>query len=157
MKRNFFKRMALQSSFAARIKHVLPTSMRQRLKRLREQANSRPRLAVGIMLTVAALNLVLLVVVSEKSRQQPLSYRALNPVDRVIPNEQAFAASAPDIPFTLRNFLQVQAMKDSLALLMGKSQRSMEDTLLFIRILERYARLDTAFARQLYHKSFPIK
>ena len=45
--------------------------------------------------------------------------------------------------------MAMRSIRDSLELLRTKGFRSREDTLLFLRIMERYARLDTAFARQL--------
>jgi hypothetical protein len=59
---------------------------------------------------------------------------------------------AADIPFTWKNFQEIRALKDSLEYLMGKTQRSEADTLLFIRIFEKYARLDPAFAKAIVKK-----
>jgi hypothetical protein len=59
---------------------------------------------------------------------------------------------AADIPFTWKNFQVISALKDSLEYLMGKTQRSEADTLLFIRIFEKYARLDPAFAKAIVKK-----
>jgi hypothetical protein len=146
MRRNFFNPRHVVSQ----LRNLLPSSLSRQLNILREKANRRPGMAAGILVAVATANLLLLVIVSERSRQQPLSYRSLNPIRRVVGDRQL--PRAAEIPFTLHNFLEVRAMKDSLATLMGKTSRTREDTLLFIRILERYARLDTAFATQLHRK-----
>jgi hypothetical protein len=101
------------------------------------------------LLTATTLNFGVLMLVSEHGRQQAFSYQSLNPLTSRNTGARPSGQTAAQIPFTLHNFLEVRVLKDSLTQLMGKQGRSREDTLLFIRILERYARLDTAFARSL--------
>ena len=138
-----------RTSPASLLKAMLPSAVLHRLRSLREAANRRPKAAVAILLTATSLNFGLLMLVSEHGRQQAFSYQSLNPLAPRITGARPSSQTAAQIPFTLQNFLEVRALKDSLTQLMGKQGRSREDTLLFIRILERYARLDTAFARSL--------
>ena len=133
---------------------MLPSAVLNRLRSLREAANRRPKAAVAILLTATSLNFGLLMLVSEHGRQQAFSYQSLNPLAPRITGARPSSQTAAQIPFTLQNFLEVRALKDSLTQLMGKQGRSREDTLLFIRILERYARLDTAFARSLSDRQY---
>ena len=63
--------------------------------------------------------------------------------------DHASSRHSPPIPYSLRNFMEMRSIRDSLELLRAGGFRTRQDTLLFLRILGRYARLDTSFARQL--------
>ena len=63
--------------------------------------------------------------------------------------DHASSKHSPPIPYSIRNFLEMRSIRDSLELLRAGGFRTRQDTLLFLRILGRYARLDTSFARQL--------
>jgi hypothetical protein len=143
MKRNFFKPSTLQPQ------HTPLPHWRQRFVRIKNRANERPKLSVAILLGAATLNFGLLLLIARNTRQEAFSYSTLHPAGLLKQSRSNAAATMPTIPFTIQNFLQIRAIKDSLALLIGKADRSREDTLLFMRILDQYAQLDTAFAREL--------
>ena len=105
---------------------------------------------MAILLGAATLNFGLLLLIARNTRQEAFSYSTLHPAGLLRQGGSNAAATLPTIPFTIQNFLQIRAIKDSLALLIGKADRSREDTLLFMRILDQYAQLDTAFARELH-------
>jgi hypothetical protein len=58
----------------------------------------------------------------------------------------------PSIPFSIRNIITVKHIRDSLQYLMAKEKKSHDDTLLFIRLMTRYAKLDTSFNRLINKK-----
>lgn len=128
---------------------ILPVRLRQWCQRVREIANAHPRKTVAIILAAVSLNVSLVIYLSEKTRQQPFSYTNLSPAKVVNRQWEKVNLQAADIPFTWKNYQQISALKDSLEYLMGKANRNKEDTLLFIRIFERYAELDPAFAKAL--------
>ena len=130
---------------------LLPTPVVERLKTIRSAANQRPRLTAAILLAFAVVNFGLLLLTGSADRARAFDYpwKGRQSVDGMFKDKVSDQGQAPSIPYSLRNFLAMRSIRDSLELLRTKGFRSREDTLLFLRIMERYARLDTAFARQV--------
>jgi hypothetical protein len=118
-------------------------------------ANRHPRKTVAILLAGVAFNVAIVIYLSETTRQQPFSYTSITPGKIVAKEWETVNGRAADIPFTWKNFQQISELKDSLEYLMRKTDRNAEDTLLFIRIFERYAQLDPAFAKAVWKGSPP--
>lgn len=137
------------------LRSILPNGVLRWCLRMRMVANRRPRKTVGVILSLVSLNVAFVFYLSEKSRQQAFSYTSISPGKLVGQQIKALNVQAGDIPFTWKNYQQVSALKDSLEYLMNKTNRNAEDTLLFIRIFERYARLDPAFAKAILKGSPP--
>jgi|GWRWMinimDraft_13_1066021.scaffolds.fasta_scaffold12920_2 hypothetical protein len=156
MKKSSSDTTARQLSKETIIHMIMPVRLRKWCHRVREIANANPRKTVAIILAGVALNVGMVIYLSEKSRQQPFSYTNLSPAKVVGRDWEKVNLQAADIPFTWKNYQQITALKDSLEYLMGKANRNKEDTLLFIRIFERYAELDPAFAKALMRES-PVK
>lgn len=156
MKKNSSEPTARQLSKETIIRMIMPVKLRQWCQRVRDIANAHPRKTVAIILAAVSLNVGMVIFLSEKTRQQPFSYTNLSPAKVVGRDWEKVNLQAVDIPFTWKNYQQVSALKDSLEYLMGKANRNKEDTLLFIRIFERYAELDPAFAKALM-RELPVK
>ena len=146
MKKSSSKPTESTLSKRAIMRLMMPVRLLQWCQRVREMANAHPRKTVAIILAAVSLNVGMVIYLSEKTRREPFSYTTISPV-KVVGNDWGKVnLQAADIPFTWKNYQQVSALKDSLEYLMGKANRNKEDTLLFIRIFERYAELDPAFA-----------
>ena len=128
---------------------MMPNRLLRWCQRVHNIANGHPRKTVAIILVGVSLNVGMLIYVSERSRRAPFSYTSMSPVKLVSRQWDTVTLQAGDIPFTWKNYQQITALKDSLEYLMGKTDRNAEDTLLFIRIFERYAALDPAFNQAL--------
>ena len=132
-----------------RMTALLPAPVQGRLKVLRAAANAKPRLTAGLLLAFALLNFGLLLLTgSRTSKAFDYPWDASQSEGRML-NDHASSKQSPPIPYSLRNFLEMRSIRDSLELLRVGGFRTRQDTLLFLRILGRYARLDTSFARQL--------
>jgi hypothetical protein len=132
-----------------RMAALLPAPLQGRLKALRASANKRPRLTAGLLLAFALTNFALLLLTgSRASKAFDYPWNASQSEGRML-EDHASSKHSPPIPYSIRNFLEMRSIRDSLELLRAGGFRTRQDTLLFLRILGRYARLDTSFARQL--------
>ena len=152
MKKNSSKPTFSTVSKRALVRSMMPNRLLRWCRRVRIVANRNPRRTVAILLAGVALNVGLVIYLSEQTKQQPFSYSSISPIKLVGRDWDTMNMRAADIPFTWKNFQVISALKDSLEYLMGKTQRSEADTLLFIRIFEKYARLDPAFAKAIVKK-----
>jgi hypothetical protein len=147
MKKNSSKPTFSTVSKRALVRSMMPNGLLRWCRRVRIAANRNPRRTVAILLAGVALNVGLVIYVSEQSKQQPFSYSSISPIKLVGRQWDTVSMRAADIPFTWKNFQEISSLKDSLEYLMRKTERNAEDTLLFIRIFEKYARLDPSFAK----------
>jgi hypothetical protein len=132
-----------------RMTALLPAPLQGRLKALRASANKRPRLTAGLLLAFALVNFGLLLLTgSRTSKAFDYPWNETQSEGRML-EDHALSKHSPPIPYSLRNFLEMRSIRDSLELLRVGGFRTRQDTLMFLRILGRYARLDTSFARQL--------
>jgi hypothetical protein len=132
-----------------RMSALLPAPVQGRLKALRAAANRRPRLTAALLLTFALANFALLLLSgSRTSKVFDYPWDASQSEGRML-EDHASSRHSPPIPYSLRNFMEMRSIRDSLELLREGGFRTRQDTLLFLRILGRYARLDTSFARQM--------
>jgi hypothetical protein len=128
-------------------KNILPARWRQRLVHLRDLANRHPRRSAAILLTTLALQAALVFFWQPSVSATSLDYTQLRAAVPISPS--GARPGMPPIPFTIGNYREVRALLDTLEYLRSRPGHSRSDTLLFLRIMERYARLDTAFARSL--------
>jgi hypothetical protein len=132
-----------------RMAALLPDPLQERLKALRAEANAKPRLTAALLLAFAIANFGLLMLSgSRTSKAFDYPWNASQTEGRML-NDHASSKQSTPIPYSLRNFMEMRSIRDSLELLRAGGFRTRQDTLLFLRILGRYARLDTSFARQL--------
>ena len=132
-----------------RMTALLPAPVQRRLKALRAAANKRPRLTAALLLTFALANFGLLLLIgSRTSKAFDYPWNASQMEGRMM-DDHASSRHSPPIPYSLRNFMEMRSIRDSLELLRLNGFRTRQDTLMFLRILGRYARLDSSFARQL--------
>jgi len=123
----------------------LPSRLRRGLSRMRALANRHPRRSAALLLSALALQTTLVFLGPDPAPALSARYRALlRPAAAVPPSGDRPAAAA--IPFTLSNYRAVRDLLDTLEYLRARPVHSRDDTLRFLRVLERYARLDTAFA-----------
>ena len=132
-----------------RMAALLPAPVQGRLKALRAAANRRPRLTAALLLAFALFNFALLMLTgSRTSKAFDYPWNASQMEGRML-EDHASSRHSPPIPYSLRNFMEMRSIRDSLELLRAGGFRTRQDTLMFLRILGRYARLDSSFARQL--------
>ena len=140
-----------KTTLASRMAALLPAPVVDRLMRLRATANRRPKTTATLLLAFALVNFALLLMTGASNGTRAFEYpwKGRRSVEGMFKDKVLDQGHAPSIPYSLRNFLAMRSIRDSLELLRTKGFRSREDTLLFLRIMERYASLDTAFARQV--------
>jgi hypothetical protein len=155
MKKSSSKPTATGLSKREILRSMMPSRLLRWCQRMRMNANRHPRKTVAILLAGVTFNVGMVIYLSETTRQQPFSYTSISPGKVVGREWETVNGRAADIPFTWKNFQQISALKDSLEYLMRKTDRNAEDTLLFIRIFERYAQLDPAFAKAVWKGSPP--
>jgi hypothetical protein len=132
-----------------RMTALLPAPLQGRLKALRAAANRRPKLTAALLLAFSLANFALLLLTgSRTSKAFDYPWNETQAEGRMM-DDHASSKHSPPIPYSLRNFLEMRSIRDSLELLRAGGFHTRQDTLLFLRILGRYARLDTSFARQL--------
>ncbi len=132
-----------------RMTALLPAPVQGRIIALRAAANAKPRLTAGLLLAFALVNFALLLITgSRTSKAFDYPWNASQTEGRML-NDHASSKQSPPIPYSLRNFMEMRSIRDSLELLRLNGFRTRQDTLLFLRILGRYARLDTSFVRQM--------
>lgn len=129
------------------LRSMIPNRLLRWCRRVRIVANRHPRRTVAILLAGVTINVGMVVYLSEKTRQQPFSYTTISPKNVMGRDWDTVSLRAAEIPFTWKNYTEISSLKDSLEYLMRKTERNAEDTLLFIRIFEKYAGLDPAFAK----------
>ncbi len=123
--------------------------LRRRLARLRALANRHPRRSAALLLALLALHCVAVFLWTPSAAPTP----GYGQLFRNGPSSGDRPAPA-GIPFSLGHYLEVRDLLDTLAYLRARPFHTRADTLRFLRVLERYARLDTALARRL-HPSHP--
>jgi hypothetical protein len=132
-----------------RMAALLPDPVQGRLKALRAAANRRPKLTAALLLAFSLANFSLLLLTgSRTSKAFDYPWNASQTEGRML-EDHASSRHSPPIPYSLRNFLEMRSIRDSLEHLHSSGFHTRQDTLLFLRILGHYARLDTSFARQL--------
>lgn len=136
------------------LRSMIPSRLLRWCRRVRIVANRYPRRTVAVLLAGVAMNVGMVVYLSEKTRQQSFSYSTINPMRVMDRDWDTVSLKATEIPFTWKNYMEISSLKDSLEYLMRKTERNAEDTLLFIRIFEKYAGLDPAFARAVMKDTF---
>jgi hypothetical protein len=136
---NLLKRMAA----------LLPAPVQERLKNLKAAANAKPKLTAALLLAFALANFALLLLSgSRTSKAFDYPWNASQTEGSIL-HDHASSKHTPPIPYSLRNFMEMRSIRDSLEHLRSSGFHTRQDTLLFLRILGRYARLDSSFARQL--------
>lgn len=135
------------------LRSMMPNRLLRWCRRVRIIANRHPRRTVVVLLASVTINVGMVVYLSEKTRQQPFSYATISPMKVMGRDWDTVSLRAEEIPFTWKNYMEISSLKDSLEYLMRKTERNAEDTLLFIRIFEKYAGLDPAFANAVMKES----
>lgn len=153
MKRNSSSTAPTPLSRKGMLRSMMPNRLLRWCRRVRIVANRHPRRTVAVLLAGVAMNVSMVIYLSEKTRQQPFSYATISPMKVIGRDWDTVSLHAAKIPFTWKNYIEVSSLKDSLEYLMRKTQRNAEDTLLFIRIFEKYAHLDPAFAKAVMKES----
>jgi len=125
----------------------VPSRWRASLSRLRALANRHPRRSVALLLGILGLHTALAFLWTPSGPRASALYGTL-PRSGASPPSGGRPGQA-SIPYTISNYLAVRELLETLEYLRSRPVHSRADTLRFLRLVERYARLDTAFARQL--------
>lgn len=144
MKRKYFKQLTQKRDNAMdEIKKEVTPLLKKRYAKWKAIANRYPRRTLVIMLAVASVNFFLFLYLN---RNAGSAYSIKDVYSgKIIEDNFPGKHSETGIPFTLGNFMQMKAIKDSLEYYLSNQHKTRADTLLLLRLFKKYETLDTSF------------
>ena len=144
--KRYFKDNEFVAKTAATLEELKPVYQKS-YNSFKRFAEKKPYKTLGWMITVAVINLSVLIFMSYRKSPADSGFSKMN-----FTKLRSSALSTPQptgVPFTFENYFEMKKMKDSLDYLMSKKPLSRNDTLLFIRICQQYSKLDPHFKQKL--------
>lgn len=144
-----FKDNEFVAKMATTLEELQPVYQRS-FNSFRRFVEKKPYRSLVWMIAVAVANLLVLIFMSYKKTPVEPCFSKINFTK--LKSDALPASQTTGVAFTFENFFEMKRMKDSLDYLLSKKPLSKNDTLLFIRICQKYSKLDPHFKQKILNR-----